>query len=48
MGADTFREIPVNRWSSAWIAEYDTNIEGFLKGELSLEKFLDKLNKVNK
>ena len=48
MGADTFREIPVNRWSSAWIAEYDTNIEGFLEGELSLEKFLDKLNKVNK
>lgn len=45
MEAEEFRELPVNRWNSGWIAGYSQNIAGFLKEEITLEEFLDEIEK---
>lgn len=48
MEAETFMEIPANRWNSTWIAEFDKNIDKLLKNEMSTREFLNELQKVNK
>lgn len=48
MGAEKFTEIPASRWNSQWIEEYSRNIEDFLQGEITLENFLQDIEKKGK
>lgn len=48
MEAETFLEIPANRWNSTWIDEFNKNIGKMLKDEMSKEEFLEELQNVNK